>query len=193
MEFTKEKAEEIIKRWELDAKTIKVWRTRGSIPDKYADPNYTPREKLNPKQKKDYERLMSAISTEKLYKVHICKQEGISYSKYMSAIRKDNKKVDLTLSETIAIKRNVNEFRIKIKNLIEPLINKTRFFEADKKKLDALLLDERFNTRSLLGEGQCYDRFIARNSPTQGTEIFEDWEATQMLDRLSVFLLETAN
>lgn len=121
------------------------------------------------------------------------KQEGITYTKYGSAIRKDKKKVDLTVPETIAIKRNLNELRIKIKNLIEPLINKTRFFEADKKKLDALLLDERFNTRSLLGEGQCYDRFVARNSDSQSTEIFEDWEATQMLDRLSIFLLETAN
>lgn len=193
MEFTTEKAQEIVQKFGLDPKTIKVWKTRKSIPDKYADPDFSPRADPTPKQKKDYERLLNALLSEKIYKINLCKQEGIKITRYQSAIRKDAKRVDLTMSEAVKLRRNLNELRIEIKKIVEPLAGKTRFFETDKKNLGKLFLDERLNARSILGAGQCYDRLIARNSPSQSTEIFEDWEAVQMVDALSVFLLETSN
>ena len=42
MEFDEEKAKEIAARCGLSEKTVKVWRHRGRIPDKYADEGYRP-------------------------------------------------------------------------------------------------------------------------------------------------------
>ena len=40
MEFNEEKAQEIISKYELSEKTLRVWKTRRSIPDKYANEGY---------------------------------------------------------------------------------------------------------------------------------------------------------
>ena len=47
MEYTEEKAREIIEKYELSPTTMKVWRTRGAIPDRYSNPEYTPTEKAS--------------------------------------------------------------------------------------------------------------------------------------------------
>lgn len=47
MEYTDEKAKEIVNKYNLSPTTMKVWRTRGAIPDKYNNPEYTPIEKAS--------------------------------------------------------------------------------------------------------------------------------------------------
>lgn len=47
MEYTEEKAREIVEKYNLSPTTMKVWRTRGEIPDKYNNPEYTPTEKAS--------------------------------------------------------------------------------------------------------------------------------------------------
>lgn len=42
MKFNEEKAKEIVEKYNLSDKTVKVWRSRNAIPDKYADENYKP-------------------------------------------------------------------------------------------------------------------------------------------------------
>lgn len=42
MEFDKEKAKEIAVKYNLSEKTVRVWRSRNRIPDKYADESYRP-------------------------------------------------------------------------------------------------------------------------------------------------------
>lgn len=42
MEFNKEIAQKIVKKFNLSNKTINVWRNRNKIPDKYADEGYKP-------------------------------------------------------------------------------------------------------------------------------------------------------
>ena len=45
MKYSEEKAREIVEKYNLSPTTMNVWRTRGSIPDKYNNPEYTPTEK----------------------------------------------------------------------------------------------------------------------------------------------------
>lgn len=47
MKYSEEKAREIINKYNLSPNTMKVWRTRGAIPDKYNNPEYTPTEKVS--------------------------------------------------------------------------------------------------------------------------------------------------
>lgn len=45
MKYSEEKAREIVEKYNLSPTTMNVWRTRGAIPDKYNNPEYTPTEK----------------------------------------------------------------------------------------------------------------------------------------------------
>lgn len=50
MKFDEKKALEIIQRHNLSKTTLKVWRTRGSIPDAYLDENYQRSQAITPAQ-----------------------------------------------------------------------------------------------------------------------------------------------
>lgn len=45
MEYTEEKAMEIMERYNLSPSTMKGWRFRGAIPDRYVNSSYKPTEK----------------------------------------------------------------------------------------------------------------------------------------------------
>lgn len=47
MKYSEEKAREIVEKYNLSPTTMNVWRTRGAIPDKYNNPEYTPTEKAS--------------------------------------------------------------------------------------------------------------------------------------------------
>lgn len=61
MEYTEEKAREIIERYGLSPTAMKVWRTRGAIPNKYNNPGYTPTEKASKADKVILARLAEVI------------------------------------------------------------------------------------------------------------------------------------
>ena len=42
MEFNEEKAKGIVEKYNLSDNTVRVWRSRNTIPDKYSDGNYQP-------------------------------------------------------------------------------------------------------------------------------------------------------
>lgn len=47
MEFSEEKARDIINKYNLSTSTLNGWRWRGAIPDKYNNPDYKPTEKVS--------------------------------------------------------------------------------------------------------------------------------------------------
>lgn len=47
MEYSEEKAREIVAKYNLSPSTMNGWRWRGAIPDKYSNPEYTPTEKAS--------------------------------------------------------------------------------------------------------------------------------------------------
>ena len=47
MKYSEEKAREIVEKYNLSPTTMKGWRWRGAIPDKYSNPEYTPTEKAS--------------------------------------------------------------------------------------------------------------------------------------------------
>lgn len=193
MTFSEQTAQALIAKYNLKPNTFNVWKLRGSIPDKYADPNYAPKEALTDYDRKQQEALLNALCNPKLNKNQVCRETGIASSVIESAIRQDKRHVDLTPARLLALKKNVQELRIKIKAVIEPLQGKTRFTDSQKAALDKLLLDPRFMVRGLLGaDTQTYTRHVQRHSPTSTTQVFDDSEASDMVDKLSIFLLETA-
>lgn len=61
MEYSEEKARGIINKYDLSPDTMKVWRTRGAIPDRYGNPNYKPTKKMSKADKVVVARLAEVI------------------------------------------------------------------------------------------------------------------------------------
>lgn len=68
MEYNEEKALELIKKFSLSLTTNKVWKSRGAIPDKYLQEDYTPRvvSDLSSAQKITLDRVLSIFKGEEL-------------------------------------------------------------------------------------------------------------------------------
>lgn len=63
MEFNEEKAKEIVSKFNLDEKTIRVWRTRNKIPDRYADDQFQLRATLSKPAVVKHNRAVDAITS----------------------------------------------------------------------------------------------------------------------------------
>lgn len=61
MEFNEEKAKEIIERFKLSPNTLKVWRTRGAIPDRYNNADYDNSQRLKDNDS-EYQKLIAILS-----------------------------------------------------------------------------------------------------------------------------------
>jgi len=66
MKFIEEKAKEIVLKYGLSETTIKVWRTRGAIPNKYLDDNFVPRKTINRGDSLKHDRILSLIKSGQL-------------------------------------------------------------------------------------------------------------------------------
>lgn len=87
MEFTEENATEIIKKYGMSEKTIKVWKSRGSIPDKYADDDYTPVPAMNRPEKIKLQRMNDILKSEVFNMQVVSELSGVTYLKLEDAIR----------------------------------------------------------------------------------------------------------
>lgn len=61
MEYTDEKAREIVNKYNLSPSTMNGWRWRGAIPDKYGNPDYKPTKKVSKADKVILARLAEVI------------------------------------------------------------------------------------------------------------------------------------
>ncbi len=105
MEFTREKAEEIVSKHGLSEKTIRVWKTRGSIPDKYASPDYIPRF-TSKAGKIRHERLFDLLSSGTINITVLADLTQISEIKFGDAKRNKTRLSDVDINKCmIEIKR----------------------------------------------------------------------------------------
>lgn len=192
MEFSPDKAKEIILKYSLKANAMQVWKNRGKIPDQYADANYTPRSDLTDHDRKELGRLIRVLKNEKIYALVIARQEAIPYSRIRDAMRlqSDKRYVPMRPENILQLKKNVQELRISVKKVVESLQNKERFGDKARVDVTKLLSDARLNEMGILCAGVVYNRHMGRRSLK--STIFEDWEVSEIRDKLSVFLLESA-
>jgi len=125
--FDEETAKTIIAKFNLDKKTLKVWRTRKKIPDRYFDPEYDHSEGL-----KDHD-------TEYQKFIEILGFKEIASTKFRSLGQKgadiQRKKDRMTEQERIGFKTEVTELRNKLRafmdapgeRTIKPILTEGRF------------------------------------------------------------------
>lgn len=220
MEFKQEIAEKLLAdpRWEgaIQAKMLRVWKTRGVIPNQYFNPNYVKfikegredlanqvkdpyfnesfilKTELTDAQKKEHDRLIKVICrNEKINAQEIARQTGVGKNLLADASRAagDPRFVYLRSEHLLAMKKNLQELRIKIKVVVEKLQDKKTFWERDKGEIQELLNDSRFFVQPLLNNRTYYDRWHMRGR--EKMQLFEDAEAAYAIEQLAIFLIET--
>ncbi|PWJ53390.1 hypothetical protein CLV98_1233 [Dyadobacter jejuensis] len=201
MEYNQEKALEIIIKYNLSPITAKVWKTRGRIPEKYLNDTFIPRILAqNRADMAQYNRGMEVFSNPKINTSALLEVSGVSKSSYFDAIRKSQEpRVMLDFNSFLTIKKELNRYRIKVKSLIEELANKQYYSDFDKKRLDQLFFSNIICVAQLIGCNRndpqdksfiAYHRLLARNRGRMS--LHEDWEVEYVIDRFSIFLLETS-
>jgi len=143
MTYTDDLADEIIEKFHLDQKTKRVWKTRGAIPDKYANREYSP-----PVNK--------VVSTEVMRMREILALPEIASTKF--AFDKRGRDIltgeaRITEDEVIQFKSEVSQLRNKLRagidrNSFLPLLQDTRVHPT---KVIALRLYDRISRKMELG------------------------------------------
>lgn len=127
MEYTDEKAKEIIEHFGLKEQIAKLWKCRGRIPDKYADDNYSQPDPIGKADKVKLSRLNEVLKEDVLNLRVICQVSGVDYQKFFDALRgkgrigsQDVEKVSLELKKLKTfIRNNWDNSPEKLKKLAE--------------------------------------------------------------------------
>lgn len=113
MKYDEDTAREIIQRYGLASATLKVWRHRGSIPQKYASPDY---DATPPALLKD---TLRAVEITQLPELNVSAFTGVAYRKVIDVtrhhLRGKRASQNFTESEITALKSEVTRLRNKIR------------------------------------------------------------------------------
>jgi hypothetical protein len=118
MEYNEQTAKEIVEKYSLDEKTIKVWKTRNAIPDKYFKSDFVKKEKKvivileNGKAHSVIsERISEIFKNEDLKTITFSQLTGVD----LLSVVKGNRRI--SEDEIIPIKKEINRLKSDILNL----------------------------------------------------------------------------
>lgn len=116
MDFDEKIAIEIIERLSLSDKTLRVWKLRGSIPDKYANAEYKLPVSLDKAGKIIQKRILAVLNSNLINSKVICSLTGVVYQRYTDVNRG---KAAFTPDEILALKKEINRLKILIVKTFE--------------------------------------------------------------------------
>jgi hypothetical protein len=218
MKFQEEIAEKLLSdpRWvgAINEKMVRVWRTRDTIPNQYLSKKYVELIKkgqndlanqvkdpyynedfilkmpLSSEEKAEHDKLLKILENPKINIRALFKVAKVSYSIYQDAIREDEKKqVDMRAGHVLVIKKALQELRLILKKCVDKHQNRANWYERDKTELDIALNDDRIVLTIFMGHDLYASRASARN--LKKMQLFEDAEASYIIERMLIFNLET--
>lgn len=148
MEFNEDRAKEIIEKFSLDIKTLRVWKSRNSIPDRYFDENYQPAEKVEAAGRIILSRLAELRKSEVLNFSVIAKLAGVDRDRINDAIKGGC----INRSDIDAFVKEIKKQRVFILNsLLE---------RQEQKKLNRLLENKGIKHYVILGKNSWSNSII---------------------------------
>jgi hypothetical protein len=148
MVFDEERAVEIVKEFGLNESTIKVWRTRGKIPDRYFRAGFQIKEKAKGEQDdQSFRDIKKIFSYGKINIVTAGRMMGINEYRLRDILYKD---IIPLKEELLAIKKAIRLFRIEAKEILS-LLNRERTSEIGLNKMKAFLHRNEINRVVFLG------------------------------------------
>lgn len=117
MQYDDEKAKAIIAKFNLDEKTIKVWKTRGKIPDKYFSDDYQPPVKASKADLILQKRIIEVLERGFLQVNIVTELAGLKPQKYFD-VRRGNVAA-FSANEIRTLKSEISKLRLSIVKAFE--------------------------------------------------------------------------
>jgi hypothetical protein len=135
MKYTEEKALRFKSEFNLPASTVRVWKSRNVIPDKYS--RELPKKITSTHELQQITNLINAFKTEKFKIASLCRLAGLpnTYSLHDTL----NEKSMLSKQELIALKKAINIIRNDTKKVLQSLGEKETIPESTIKDIRKLL------------------------------------------------------
>ena len=141
MEFNEEKAQEIISKYGLSDKTLRVWKTRRSIPDKYANEEY--KKKITITENGDklmQDRIISILKMNELNRKTIVQLAGCDMTRVNGVCVH---KSTLTKEEMFVLQKEIKRLRIDIMKYTQKFSDSFLKLIQDKRlKLHVIIKDK---------------------------------------------------
>ena len=219
MEYKQEIAEEMLadRRWKgaITEKMVKVWKTRGTIPNQYfnqkfveftkkgddkafqvKDPYYNEsfilKTPLNEAEKVEQEKILKILQSNKFSAMAIFRKLGIPYSYYNDAVREGSKRSDLRAEYILMLKKYINEIRNAANKILTVLDNKKQFTHTNVELLDNFFMQkykDEINYITIINHDayskRVYYRFV------HNAKIFDNDEVVHIIHHLKIFLFES--
>lgn len=128
MEYDKEKALEIIEKFNLSPKTLMVWKLRGNIPNKYLKAD-APVNIIDNSKLEEAERIKEILKTGYFNISRLSEVTNISLDRIFYLKKSKSK---MTEDEYLAFKKTINNIRLKLKKIDFEKIRKG--VESEEKK-----------------------------------------------------------
>lgn len=151
MKFDEKTAENIRKKYNLSKKTVKVWKSRNKIPDRYFEENYSKRV-VTPVTRKINGQIRDILQTGKIHIANLSESAGVKQHLILDMYARDEsdpRRIYLSSENTKKIVNQLKKLQVEItetfktynlKNftslLQNPLIYRHRVVKRDKKLND---------------------------------------------------------
>jgi hypothetical protein len=135
--YNEDTAKEIIKKFKLSEKTLRVWRTRKKIPAKYFNSAGSLEDPLTKVEKQQQEKMKELLRTGKLNLKNFCEYGELEYLKVVSFADGDIN--ELPRSLLIKLKGAINSVKIITVKLVSEANQKGQHSEAYTENIKKLL------------------------------------------------------
>ena len=197
MEFNEKTAEEIVEKFKLDKKTIRVWRNRNAIPDKYLkleSPQIKIEGKRNIQLQKDIINLLNKGDSTKINVSALARLAGVDSQRLADIVR--GKSSLLTIDELLALKKAIGILRNEAKIIVNGLNNKEGFeiiesleiLDSLENKIRLFFNREEIHLRRFIADNRLYSKVSAF---ARKEIYFPVKEVEHIQDAFALFLIET--
>ena len=189
MEFNEKLALELKNKYGLNQRTVAVWQSRGTIPNKYLNESFAPRRRLTRQEFDQQYRLNKVLKLDKISCRSLATACDLPYHTLVNAM---NNKADYAPEVLGTIRQHLNNLRLEIDRVVTEIQKNSFISDLISNDLRKILTREELILRNILG---FYDEEVEENR-------VYDWRAKKqtitdqlkrrIADKLAAFVLETA-
>lgn len=185
MEFSEEKASQVIEKLGLDPKNIIKWRFRKSIPDKYFKEESTNKMTEREVSFKSDTLQDILLSSDKINTTAICEYAGVKREKVYKV---KSKKATFSESEIVALRGIINKIKIEITEVISLIEQYASFSEKAQRAFLVLTSKKYFFIKNTFGEepGKKVERYMNKTLMSFPTEYREAYLSGLILLKIEI-------
>lgn len=116
MKYTDKKADEVSRKFRVADATIKVWKHRGEIPDKYNNENFKVKEALSKAEMIMQQRIVEVLKSKFINTTVLIELAGVDKNRYKGVLTKG---ISFSKDDILALKGEINKIKLGITKTFE--------------------------------------------------------------------------